>query len=106
MLVTSARSGEVLAIRKCDVDVTVSPATVRLSGTIVSPTGKPTHRQPHPKTAKSARTVAVPRSEEHTSELQSRAHDGCRHLLEKKTAARRGAHGGCGGRRGGCAEQC
>lgn len=60
MLGTSARIGEVLAIRKCDVDVTVSPATVRLSGTIVSPTGKPTHRQPHPKTAKSARTVAVP----------------------------------------------
>ncbi|MCM3662272.1 site-specific integrase [Georgenia satyanarayanai] len=60
MLGTSARIGEVLAIRKCDVDVTVSPATVRFSGTIVSPTGKPTHRQPHPKTAKSARTVAVP----------------------------------------------
>lgn len=60
MLGTSARIGEVLAIRKCDVDVTVSPATVRLSGTIVSPTGKPTHRQPHPKTAKSTRTVAVP----------------------------------------------
>lgn len=60
MLGTSARIGEVLAIRKCDVDLTASPATVRLSGTIVSPTGKPTHRQPHPKTAKSARTVAVP----------------------------------------------
>ena len=51
MLGTSARIGEVLAIRKCDVDVTVSPATVRICGTIVSPTGKPTYRQPHPKTA-------------------------------------------------------
>ena len=30
MLGTSARIGEVLAIRKCDVDVTVSPATVRI----------------------------------------------------------------------------
>ncbi len=60
MLGTSARIGEVLAIRKCDVDVTVTPATVRICGTIVSPTGRPTHRQPHPKTTKSTRTVSVP----------------------------------------------
>lgn len=60
MLGTSARIGEVLAIRRCDVDVTVAPATVRICGTIVSPSGKPTHRQPHPKTTKSTRTVAVP----------------------------------------------
>lgn len=60
MLGTSARIGEVLAIRKCDVDVTGSPATVRLCGTIVSPSGKPTHRQAHPKTMKSTRTVSVP----------------------------------------------
>lgn len=60
MLGTSARIGEVLAIRKRDVDVTGSPATVRLCGTIVSPAGKPTRRQPHPKTAKSSRTVSVP----------------------------------------------
>lgn len=60
MLGTSARIGEVLAIRRCDVDVTVSPATVRICGTIVSPTGKPTHRQAHPKTASSTRTVSVP----------------------------------------------
>ena len=60
MLGTSARIGEVLAIRKCDVDVTDSPATVRICGTIVSPKGKPTHRQPHPKTQKSTRTVSVP----------------------------------------------
>lgn len=60
MLGTSARIGEVLAIRRCDVDVTRSPATVRICGTVVSPAGKPTHRQAHPKTAKSTRTVAVP----------------------------------------------
>jgi integrase len=60
MLGTSARIGEVLAIRRCDVDVTVSPATVRICGTIVSPTGEPTHRQAHPKTASSTRTVSVP----------------------------------------------
>jgi integrase len=60
MLGTSARIGEVLAIRKCDVDVTRSPGTVRICGTIVSPAGKPTHRQAHPKTTKSTRTVSVP----------------------------------------------
>ena len=60
MLGTSARIGEVLAIRKCDVDVTMSPATVRICGTIVSPAGKPTYRQPHPKTQKSTRVVSVP----------------------------------------------
>lgn len=60
MLGTSARIGEVLATRKCDVDVTVCPATVRICGTIVSPKGKPTHSQHHPKTQKSTRTVSVP----------------------------------------------
>ena len=60
MLGTSARIGEVLAIRKCDIGVTVSPATVRICGTIVSPKGQPTHRQHHPKTQKSTRTVSVP----------------------------------------------
>ncbi|HET7690656.1 MAG TPA: hypothetical protein VFK41_09775, partial [Nocardioidaceae bacterium] len=35
MLGTSARIGEVLAIRKCDVDVTCTPATVLICGTIV-----------------------------------------------------------------------
>jgi integrase len=60
MLGTSARIGEVLALRKCDVDVTCSPATARLCGTIISPNGKPTHRQDHPKTSKSTRTVSVP----------------------------------------------
>jgi hypothetical protein len=52
MLGTSGRIGEVLAIRTCDVDVTVSPATVRICGTIISPAGKPTYRQHHPKSRK------------------------------------------------------
>jgi integrase len=60
MLGTSGRIGEVLAIRKCDVDVTVSPATVRICGTIISPAGKPTYRQHHPKSRKSTRVVSVP----------------------------------------------
>ena len=45
MLGTSARIGEVLAIRKCDVNVTVSPATVRICGTIVSPKGVRGHEK-------------------------------------------------------------
>jgi integrase len=60
MLGSSARIGEVLAIRKCDVDITRSPGIVRICGTIISPRGKPTFRQEHPKTSKSTRTVAVP----------------------------------------------
>ncbi|WP_448070652.1 tyrosine-type recombinase/integrase [Georgenia yuyongxinii] len=60
MLGTSARIGEVLAIRKRDVDVTVSPATVLLAGTIISRTGVPTYRQDRPKTASSWRRVSVP----------------------------------------------
>ncbi|GAA1937595.1 tyrosine-type recombinase/integrase [Nocardioides hwasunensis] len=60
MLGTSGRIGEVLAVRRCDINVTTTPATVRICGTIVSPRGKPTHRQPFPKTSKSTRTVSVP----------------------------------------------
>jgi integrase len=60
MLGTSARIGEVLAIRRCDVDVTTMPPTVRLCRTIISLKGTPTYRQDHPKSSKSVRTVAVP----------------------------------------------
>lgn len=60
MLGSSARIGEVLALRKGDVDVTRAPATVRICGTIISPKGRPTYRQEHPKTSKSVRTVSVP----------------------------------------------
>lgn len=40
MLGTSARIGEVLAIRRCDVDVTAAPPTIRISGTIVMRKGE------------------------------------------------------------------
>ncbi|MCF4121162.1 site-specific integrase [Antribacter sp. KLBMP9083] len=60
MIGSSLRIGEVLALRKCDVDVTSTPATVRVTGTIVSPKGKPTYRQPKPKTKTSVRRIAVP----------------------------------------------
>ena len=57
---TSARIGEALAIRICDVDLDAAPPTIRIAGTIVSPKGKPTYRQDSPKSAKATRTVAVP----------------------------------------------
>lgn len=60
MLGTSARIGEVLAIRRRDIDITGAPPSIRIAGTIVSHRGEPTARQDHPKTAKSRRTVAIP----------------------------------------------
>ncbi|MFD5863890.1 tyrosine-type recombinase/integrase [Agromyces sp. NPDC127015] len=60
MLGTSARIGEVLAIRRRDVDVTGPTPTIRIGGTIISRNGESTFRQDHPKTAKSRRIVAIP----------------------------------------------
>ena len=60
MLGTSARIGEVLAIRRRDIDITSATPSIRISGTIVTHRGEPTMRQDHPKTAKSRRTVAIP----------------------------------------------
>ncbi|TFD27732.1 hypothetical protein [Cryobacterium lyxosi] len=54
MLGTSVRIGEVLAIRRLDVDVTSAVPSIRLAGTIVSRKGEPTFRQDHPKTASRA----------------------------------------------------
>src|SRR6266436_446780 len=42
------------------------------------------HRSEHGRLFRSFKTVSTPRSEEHTSELQSRLHLVCRLLLEKK----------------------
>lgn len=60
MLGTSARIGEVLAIRRCDLDLTTSPATLRICGTVISGRGVGTFRQTHPKTDRSNRVVALP----------------------------------------------
>ena len=59
MLGTSARIGEVLAIRRCDIDVTSPAPSIHINGTIVAHRGEPVQRQDHPKTAKSRRTVAT-----------------------------------------------
>jgi integrase len=60
MLGTSARIGEVLAIRRCDIDVTSARPTLRIAGTIVCHRGAPPKRQDHPKTDKSRRTIVMP----------------------------------------------
>ncbi|MGW9552083.1 site-specific integrase [Citricoccus zhacaiensis] len=60
MLGTSARIGEVLAIRVADLDLDAPVPMVRIAGTIVSRKGEPTHRQEHPKTARSVRRLALP----------------------------------------------
>ncbi len=51
MLGASARIGEVLAIRRRDIDLSVP--SVRIAGTIISPKGQLTARQDHSKTARS-----------------------------------------------------
>ncbi|ACZ29833.1 integrase family protein [Xylanimonas cellulosilytica DSM 15894] len=83
MLGTSARIGEVLAIRKRDVNVTTSPATVTISGTIVTPKGKSAYRQPNPKTQRSVRTMAVPSftAEVIRARLVRLVHEDAEHLL-------------------------
>lgn len=60
MLGSSARIGEALALRKCDVDMTVSPPTVHIRGTVVVRKGKGVFRQGWPKSHKSDRIVAIP----------------------------------------------
>ncbi len=60
LLGTSVRIGEVLAIRLRDLDLRSPIPTVKITGTIVSRKGEPTHRQDHPKTSRSVRRVALP----------------------------------------------
>lgn len=60
LLGTSVRIGEVLAIRIRDLNLRGTIPTVRITGTIVSRKGEPTHRQDHPKTSRSVRTIALP----------------------------------------------
>ncbi|MFV0432934.1 MAG: tyrosine-type recombinase/integrase [Leucobacter sp.] len=60
LLGTSIRIGEVLAIRIRDLNLRGAIPTVRITGTIVSRKGEPTHRQDHPKTSRSVRTIALP----------------------------------------------
>ncbi|WP_109211306.1 MULTISPECIES: hypothetical protein [Microbacterium] len=60
MLGTATRIGEVLAIRKRDLEMTASPPTVAINGTLVVRKRVGVIRQPKPKTDESNRVVAVP----------------------------------------------
>lgn len=60
VLGASARIGEVLAIRRQDIDLTSRIPSIRIAGTVISVRGEPAHRQDHPKTSKSKRTVVIP----------------------------------------------
>lgn len=57
---TSERIGEALALRKRDIDDTVRPMQVTVSGTLVVIKGQSVYRQDHPKTSSSNRTLQVP----------------------------------------------
>lgn len=60
ILGVSIRPGEVLALRRMDVDATVNPLVVDVNGTIVEETGRGKYRQDVPKNAKQRRTIAAP----------------------------------------------
>lgn len=60
LLATGCRIGEVLAIRWIDIDLSATPPTVSISGTIKTETGKGTYRKPKPKSDASKRTIALP----------------------------------------------
>ncbi|MRG58811.1 tyrosine-type recombinase/integrase [Agromyces sp. CFH 90414] len=60
MLGTSLRIGECLALRRCDVDITSSPPTLVVSGTVVSNKTEGIYRKDSPKRARQRRTIALP----------------------------------------------
>lgn len=61
LLATGCRVGELCALRWSDVDLSASPATVTISGTVVRIAGQVLVRQPTPKTGAGHRTVTLPR---------------------------------------------
>ena len=60
MLGTSARVGECIALRRCDVDMTTSPPTVLINGTIVQNKQHGIYRKDSPKRTRQRRRVALP----------------------------------------------
>ncbi|TAM71343.1 MAG: integrase [Microbacteriaceae bacterium] len=60
MIGTSARIGEVLGLRRCDVDVTSRPATVLIAGTIKQSKAKGLYRKNTPKRSRQKRRIALP----------------------------------------------
>ncbi|MCP3423851.1 hypothetical protein [Nocardioides pinisoli] len=60
LLATGCRIGEVLALRWTDIDLSATPPTVSISGTIKTETGKGTFRKAKPESDASKRTIALP----------------------------------------------
>lgn len=60
MVGTSARIGEVLALRRCDVDVTASPATVLIAATMTQTREEGLRRKPAPKRTRQKRRITMP----------------------------------------------
>jgi integrase len=60
MVGTSARIGEVLALRRCDVDVTSSSPTVLIAATITQTRAEGVQRKPAPKRTRQKRRVTLP----------------------------------------------
>lgn len=60
MLGTSARVGECLGLRRCDVDVTTLPPTVLINGTVVQNKTQGIRRKNTPKQARQRREVSLP----------------------------------------------
>ncbi len=60
MLGTSARIGEVLALRRCDVDVTTLPPTLLVDATMRQTRSAGLERKPAPKRARQTRRIALP----------------------------------------------
>lgn len=60
MVGTSAHIGEVLGLRRCDVDVTSRPATVLIAGTIKQSKSNGLYRKHSPKRGRQKRRIATP----------------------------------------------
>jgi hypothetical protein len=61
MLGSSARVGECLGLRRCDVDMTTAPPTLLIDGTIVQTKAEGLHRKNAPKRTRQRRRIALPR---------------------------------------------
>lgn len=60
MVGTSVRVGEVLALRRCDVDITANPPTALVDATITYDRANGTSRKPAPKRTRQRRRIALP----------------------------------------------
>lgn len=60
LLATGCRIGEVLALRWADIDLSATPPTASISGTIKTEPGMGTYRKSKPKSDASKRTIALP----------------------------------------------